>query len=55
MAVVFLPPTLIAGIFGMNFKYMPELDQPWGYPMSLGLMFVSAVLPLYILRRKGWI
>lgn len=55
MAVVFLPPTLIAGIFGMNFHYMPELDEHWGYPMSLGLMLVSAVLPLYILKRKGWI
>lgn len=55
MAVVFLPPTLIAGIFGMNFHYMPELDEVWGYPMSLALMLVSAVLPLWILKRRGWI
>ncbi|NJC04614.1 magnesium transporter [Sphingomonas kaistensis] len=55
MAVVFLPPTLIAGIFGMNFVHMPELDEVWGYPMSLGLMLVSAVLPLWILKRRGWI
>ena len=55
VAVVFLPPTLIAGIFGMNFQYMPELDERWGYPMSLALMLLSAVVPLLILKRKGWI
>jgi magnesium transporter len=55
VAIIFLPPTLIAGIFGMNFHYMPELDERWGYPMSLGLMILSAVLPLLFLKRKGWI
>lgn len=55
MAVVFLPPTLIAGIFGMNFQYMPELNERWGYPMSLALMLMSAIVPLYILKRRGWI
>lgn len=55
VAIVFLPPTLIAGIFGMNFHYMPELDEVWGYPMSLALMVISAVLPLWILKRRGWI
>ncbi|GAA4024145.1 magnesium transporter CorA family protein [Sphingomonas swuensis] len=55
VAIVFLPPTLVAGIFGMNFHYMPELDEVWGYPASLALMLVSAVLPLWILKRKGWI
>lgn len=55
MAVVFLPPTLIAGIFGMNFKYMPELNETWGYPLSLVLMLLSAVVPLLILKRRGWI
>lgn len=54
-ALVFLPPTLIAGIFGMNFHHMPELDEVWGYPASLALMFVSAVLPLWYLKRRGWI
>ncbi|MCW3798051.1 magnesium transporter CorA family protein [Sphingomonas sp. BN140010] len=54
-ALVFLPPTLIAGIFGMNFHHMPELDEPWGYPMALALMFLSAVLPLWYLKRRGWI
>jgi magnesium transporter len=55
MAIVFLPPTLIAGVFGMNFRHMPELDEAWGYPMALALMLLSAILPLWILRRRGWI
>ncbi|GAA4000169.1 magnesium transporter CorA family protein [Sphingomonas humi] len=55
VAIVFMPPTLIAGIFGMNFKYMPELDEVWGYPMSLALMLLSAILPLVYLKRRGWI
>jgi magnesium transporter len=54
-ALVFLPPTLIAGIFGMNFHHMPELDWLWGYPISLGLMVASAVLPLWFLKKRGWI
>jgi magnesium transporter len=54
-AVVFLPPTLIAGIFGMNFKYMPELSWHYGYPISLALMFVSAVGPYLYFKRRGWI
>ena len=54
-ALVFLPPTLIAGIFGMNFEHMPELDWVWGYPVSLVMMLASAVLPLWYLRSKGWI
>ena len=54
-ALVFLPPTLIAGIFGMNFHYMPELDWRWGYPASLVLILASAVLPILYLKRRGWI
>jgi magnesium transporter len=54
-ALVFLPPTLIAGIFGMNFHYMPELDWVWGYPVSLLLILASAVLPILYLKRRGWI
>lgn len=54
-ALVFLPPALIAGIFGMNFRYMPELDWRFGFPLSLGLMLASSVLPLLYLRRRGWI
>lgn len=54
-ALVFLPPTLIAGIYGMNFEHMPELDWLYGYPMALTLIVASAVLPLWILKRRGWI
>jgi magnesium transporter len=54
-AVVFLPPTLIAGIFGMNFHYMPELDWRYGYPVSLVLMFATAVGPYLYFKKRGWI
>jgi magnesium transporter len=54
-AVVFLPPTLVAGIFGMNFHHMPELDWVWGYPASLVVMLASMVLPYLYFRRRGWI
>ena len=54
-AVVFLPPTLIAGIFGMNFHHMPELNWVWGYPASLVLMLGSMILPYLYFKRRGWI
>jgi Mg2+ and Co2+ transporters len=54
-AVVFLPPTLIAGIFGMNFHHMPELSWRLGYPMSLALMLISAVGPYLYFKKRGWI
>jgi len=54
-AVAFLPPTLIASIYGMNFDHMPELPQPWGYPAALVAMVVSAILPLAWFRKKGWL
>ena len=54
-AVVFLPPTLIASIYGMNFTYMPELGWPFGYPLALGLMLVSAILPYWYFKRRGWL
>ncbi|MCB6178406.1 magnesium transporter CorA family protein [Rhodobacter sp. Har01] len=52
VAFVFLPPTLIASIYGMNFDVMPEIHWPWGYPMALGLMFLSALIPWLIFRWK---
>lgn len=55
MAVMLMPPTLVASVYGMNFKFMPELDWPYGYPMALGLMFVSALIPFIYFRRKGWL
>jgi magnesium transporter len=54
-AVVFLPPTLVASIYGMNFEIMPELKWFIGYPFALGLMVISAVLPFWFFRRKGWL
>ncbi len=54
-AVVFMPPTLVASIYGMNFEHMPELQWLLGYPWAIGLMIVSAVLPLLLFRRKGWL
>jgi len=54
-AVMFLPPTLVASIYGMNFHFMPELDKHWGYPMALVAMVVSAVIPYIYFRRKGWL
>jgi magnesium transporter len=55
VAVVFLPPTLIASIYGMNFELMPELDWPFGYPLALALMLVSAVTPYAFFKRRGWL
>ena len=55
MAVMLMPPTLVASVYGMNFKNMPELEWVHGYPMALGLMFVSALIPYIYFRRKGWL
>jgi magnesium transporter len=54
-AVVFLPPTLIASIYGMNFDFMPELNWVYGYPMALGLMVLFAVLPYVFFKYRGWL
>jgi magnesium transporter len=54
-AVVFLPPTLVASIYGMNFNHMPELSWVFGYPMALLLMLISALIPILYFRRKGWL
>lgn len=54
VALVFLPPTLIAAIYGMNFRIMPELDWPWGYPLALGLMVVAGISPYLYFKHKGW-
>jgi magnesium transporter len=53
-SVALLPPTLIASIYGMNFKFMPELDWSYGYPYALLLMAASVAAPLIYFRRKGW-
>ena len=55
MAVVLMPPTLIASIYGMNFKSMPELEWAHGYPMALVLMLICAIVPYYIFKLKKWL
>jgi magnesium transporter len=54
-SVALLPPTLIASLYGMNFKYMPELDWQAGYPFALGLMLASALVPMWYFRKRGWL
>jgi len=54
-AVVFLPPTLIASIYGMNFRFMPELSWPFGYPLSIIFMVAAAIAPYWYFKRKGWL
>src|SRR4051812_5731869 len=55
MAVVLMPPTLIASIYGMNFKVMPELEWVHGYPMALVMMLLAAVLPYVFFKWKKWL
>jgi magnesium transporter len=52
---IFFPPTLIATIYGMNFRFMPELDWGIGYPLSLGIMLLSGLLPYLFFKRRGWL
>ncbi|HET6160828.1 MAG TPA: magnesium transporter CorA family protein [Dongiaceae bacterium] len=54
-SVAFLPPTLIASIYGMNFDTMPELHWKHGYLIAIGLMILSAILPMWYFRRRGWL
>ena len=55
ISFVLMPPTLIASTYGMNFKNMPELDFPYGYPIALLAMLGSAVLPYLFFRLRGWL
>ncbi len=55
MAVMLMPPTLVASVYGMNFKHMPELEWASGYGWALGLMFVSGLVPFIYFKRKGWL
>ncbi|RFP12039.1 MULTISPECIES: magnesium/cobalt transporter CorA [unclassified Duganella] len=54
-SVAFLPPTLIASIYGMNFKWLPELEWQLGYPFAIVLMITSAIAPFWYFRRRGWL
>jgi magnesium transporter len=55
VSVIGIPPTLVAGIYGMNFKYMPELNWVWGYPFGLAVIILSALIPVVLLKWRGWI
>lgn len=55
IATIFIPLTFVAGVYGMNFRHMPELDWPWGYPLALALMLFIALAMLLYFRRKGWL
>ena len=55
VSVIFMPPTLIASIYGMNFRFMPELDEKWGYPAAIGLMVLSVAIILYYFRKRKWL
>ena len=54
VSVIGIPPTLIASMYGMNFKNMPELSWKWGYQWGLGLIALSIVMPIIWFRRRGW-
>lgn len=54
-AVVFMPPTWIASVYGMNFKFMPEIEWYYGYPVSIGMMILSAIITYFFFRKKGWL
>ncbi|PVE54230.1 magnesium/cobalt transporter CorA [Rhizobium rhizogenes] len=54
-SVVFLPPTLVASIYGMNFARMPELQWAYGYPLAIFVMLISAIIPFIVFRWKGWL
>ena len=55
VSVVFMPPTLIASIYGMNFRHMPELSWTWGYAFSLAAMILSVAIVLFYFKRKKWL
>jgi magnesium transporter len=55
IATIFMPLTFLAGVYGMNFKYMPELEWPWGYPLALAVMAGIGVAMLVLFKRKKWI
>ena len=54
-AAILFAPSLIGSIYGMNFTFMPELSQPWGYPFALGLMLATAVALYILFKKRGWL
>ena len=55
VTTVFMPLTLIVGWYGMNFRYMPELDKPWGYPAVIALSVAVVVISLWFFKKKKWL
>ena len=55
VATLLMPPTVIGSIYGMNFEHMPELHWAFGYPFALALMVLSAAVPYWYFKRKGWV
>ncbi|MBW6499430.1 MAG: magnesium and cobalt transport protein CorA, partial [Bacteroidales bacterium] len=55
VATIFIPLTFIAGVYGMNFEYMPELAWKWGYPAAMVFMLLAALAMLWYFRRKNWL
>ncbi len=55
LTAVFLPPTLVGTMYGMNFSFMPELSWEWGFPVTILLTFLSAILPLIYIKKKRWL
>ncbi len=55
VTMAMMPPTLIGTIYGMNFKYMPELEWEFGYPFVLMLMIASTLIPIFYFKKKGWL
>jgi magnesium transporter len=54
-AVIFMPPTLVASVYGMNFEHMPELKWLFGYPYALGMMVLSALVPFWYFKHRKWL
>jgi magnesium transporter len=54
VSIAGIPPTVVAGIYGMNFKYMPEYNWPWGYPFGLAMIALSTIIPLIWFKLRGW-
>jgi magnesium transporter len=55
MATMFIPITFIAGVYGMNFKHMPELEWPWGYGMVWGVMIAMVFAMVLYFKKKKWL
>jgi magnesium transporter len=54
IATIFIPITFLVGLYGMNFKFMPEFNWQWGYPMVWGIIIASSLAMLFYFRRKKW-